>query len=193
MELYEAIEKRRTIRVMKGKASEEQLKRILLAGTKAPSGGNSQPWEFIVIDDPEITEQLAEFKYQLSLGLSFREGESQEEIEARARHQKKSFDQTSVVAVCTPSGQSQGAWLCIENMSLAAVAEGLGSGIVTYWGNEKKRAEKILKLPDDYQLVAVVRIGVPGEEGFPREMNPARPRRPEFSWVHKNTFVQKTV
>ena len=34
MDLYEAIEKRRTIRIFKAPASEEQLKKIILAGTK---------------------------------------------------------------------------------------------------------------------------------------------------------------
>jgi nitroreductase len=47
MDVHEAIEKRRTIRTFKKEAAEEQLRRIILVGSKAPSGGNRQPWEFI--------------------------------------------------------------------------------------------------------------------------------------------------
>ena len=59
MDVYEAIEKRRTIRIFKKGATEAQLKKIILAGSKAPSGGGSQPWEFIIIDDQKIIDQLA--------------------------------------------------------------------------------------------------------------------------------------
>jgi FMN reductase (NADPH) len=38
--------------------SDEQIERILEAARWAPSGGNSQPWEFIVIRDPEIRDQI---------------------------------------------------------------------------------------------------------------------------------------
>ena len=190
MDVYEAIEKRRTIRIFKNGASEEQLRKIILAGTKAPSGRNCQPWEFIVVDDQKIIDQMAELKYQLLKDMPFRHGETQGETERRALNQKKWFKNASVVAVCHrlgPDGEPS-AWLCIENMLLAAVAEGLGSGIVTYWGEGKREAEKILGLPKDYALTAIVKFGVPGEEGFSREKNPTAPRRPEFSWLHKNRF-----
>lgn len=182
MEVYEAIEKRRTIRIFKKEVTEEQLRRIILAGTKAPSGGNRQPWEFIMIDDPKIIGQLAEIKYQLNRKLPPGTGETQKEVEERALNQKKWFQNSSVVAVCTTSGQAVNGWLAVENMSLAAVAEGLGSNIISYWDAEKKEVEKILGLPGDYELTCVLKFGVP--EG---EVTPPK-RRPEFSWLHKNRF-----
>ncbi len=182
MDVYEAIEKRRTIRTFRKCASEEQLRRMILAGTKAPSGGNSQPWEFIIVEGKEIVGQLAELKYRLNRTLSPKKGESQKEVDERALRQKKSFQNASIVAVCCESGGEPSAWLCIENMSLAAVADGLGSGIVVYWDREKEEAERILSLPKDYALVAVMKIGVAEEEGMPPN------RRTEFSWLHKNRF-----
>lgn len=182
MEVYEAIEKRRTIRIFKKGVTEEQLRRIILAGSKAPSGGNRQPWEFIMIDDPKIIDQLAEIKYQLNRKLPPGAGETQKEVEERALNQKKWFKNSSVVAVCTTSGQTVNGWLAVENMSLAAVAEGLGSNIISYWDAEKKEVEKILGLPGDYELTCVLKFGVP--EG---EVTPPK-RRPEFSWLHKNRF-----
>jgi nitroreductase len=69
MDVYEAIEKRRSVRVFEQDVSEEQLRKLILAGTKAPSGSNVQPWEFIIIDDPRIIEQIAEHKYQQTLKM----------------------------------------------------------------------------------------------------------------------------
>src|SRR3989304_1856475 len=134
MELHEAVEMRRTIRIFKKKASEDQLKKIILAGTQAPSAGNSQPWEFIIIDDQKIIDQIAEQKFQLSLTMPPRAGEGPEEVRKRALGQKKSFENASAVAVCYQNGHAASAWLSIENMSLVAVANGLGSGIVVFWG-----------------------------------------------------------
>ncbi|OGP87231.1 MAG: hypothetical protein A2156_09565 [Deltaproteobacteria bacterium RBG_16_48_10] len=192
MEVYEAIEKRRTIRIFKKGASEEQLRKIIVAGTKAPSAGKGQPWEFIIVDDPKIVDQLAEHKYQQNRKLSPRylgEEVKAEEVERLALNQKKSFQNATIVAVCSQKGEGPSVWLCIENMSLAAVAEGLGSGIVTYWGKQKETVQEILGIPQDYELTAILRVGEPGEEGFPpMDRNSLRPRRPEFSWLHRNRF-----
>lgn len=182
MDLYEAIEKRRTIRVFKKGATEDQIRRIILAGSKAPSGGNRQPWEFIVIDDPKIIDQLAELKYQLNRRFIPDKGEMQKDVDERALKQKRGFQNSSVVAVCTKTGQSVNGWLAVENMSLAAVAEGLGSNIISYWEAEKKEVEKVLGLPADYELICVLKIGVPEGEASPPE------RRPQGSWLHKNNF-----
>lgn len=182
MELLEAIEKRRTIRIFKKKASEEQLKTIILAGTQAPSAGNSQPWEFIIIDDQKIIDQIAERKYQLSLTMPPRAGEGLDQVQERAIGQKKSLENASVVAVCNKKGAPANAWLCIENMSLVAVANGLGSGIMVFWGEQEKEVKKLLGIPEDYELAAVLKIGEPGEKPSPP------PKRSEFSWLHKNRF-----
>ena len=182
MEIYGAIEKRRTFRIFKKGATEEQLKKILLAGAKAPSAGNRQSWEFIVIDDLRIIEQLGEIKYQLNRKFSPGAGETQKEVDDRALSQKKWYQNASVVAICTKSGDAGTGWLAVENMSLAAVAEGLGSNIISYWDQGQKEVEKLLGLPEDYELTCVVKLGVPGGEvGVPK-------KRPEFSWLHKNKF-----
>jgi len=182
MDIYEVMEKRRTIRVFKKGATEEQLRKIILAGSKAPSAGNRQSWEFIIIDDPKTIDRLGEIKYQLNRKFSPGPGETEKEVEARALNQKKWFQNSSAVAVCTRSGDFGTGWLAVENMSLAAVAEGLGSNIISYWDEGKKEVEKILRLPEDYELTCVLKLGVPGAEVTSPK------RRPEFSWLHKNKF-----
>jgi 5,6-dimethylbenzimidazole synthase len=182
MEIYEAIEKRRTVRSFKQGATETQLRKIILAGSKAPSAGNRQSWEFIVIDDPKIIEEIAEIKFQLNRKFTPAPGETQKEVDDRAFGQKKGFQNSSVVAICTRSGDVGTGWLAVENMSLAAVAEGLGSNIISYWDEGKKEVEKILGLPGDYELTCVLKFGVPGGEVTPPK------KRPKFSWLHKNKF-----
>ncbi len=126
MEIHEVMAKRRTIRIFKKKASEEQIKKIILAGTQAPSAGNSQPWEFIMIDDQKTIDQIAERKYQLSLTMPPRAGEGQDKVQERAAGQRKSFENASAVAVCHQKGAAASAWLCIENMSLVAACRWFG-------------------------------------------------------------------
>lgn len=182
MDIFEAIEERRTVRVFKKGASEEQLRKVLLAGSKAPSAGNRQSWEFIVIDDPKIIGQIGEIKHQLNRTFSPGPGETQKEVDERALNQKKWFENASVVAICTRAGDVGTGWLAVENISLAATALGLGSNIISYWDQGKKDVEKLLGLPADYELTCVVKLGLPGGE------SPLPKKRPEFSWLHKNRF-----
>jgi 5,6-dimethylbenzimidazole synthase len=182
MEFYEVIEKRRTIRIFKQGASEAQLRKILSTGAKAPSSQNKQSWEFIVVNDPQLVARVAELKYQLNSKLPPGPGETQQDVETKARNQQKWFQNASVVAVCSRTGDVATGWLAVENISLAAVAEGLGSGIIGFGGEEKKALEALLGLPEGYELICIMKMGVPEAEA----KKPAQ--RPEFSWLHQDRF-----
>lgn len=184
MKLYEAIEKRRTIRIFKAPASNEQIKKIVQAGTKAPSGRNTQPWEFVHIEDAELIEQVAQIKYDITINMDPSNPDSQKHATA----QKNSFQNASVLAICyQPMGEAS-TWLAIENICLAAVAEGLGSSIAFYAGEPKEQVADLLGLPVGFGLTCILKVGVPGEEGCDRNNNPIGARRPEFSWLHKNKY-----
>jgi nitroreductase len=183
MDFYEVVAKRRTVRQFKGPATEEQLTRILAAGAKAPSGTNQQRWEFIVVDDPALIEKIAERKYVLNRGNKPRGQEAATpEVEKAAQAQKDSFVNGSHVAVYYKEGGRDEAWMCLENMSLAAVAEGLGTRIAFYRAGAEKDIDTILQVPPGYELACVLSIGVPALEP------PAPTRRPEGSWLHRNRF-----
>ncbi len=182
MDLHQAIEMRRTIRIFKAGVTEGQLRKLLAIGAKAPSTRNRQSWEFIWVTDQERVDQIAELKYQYNRKFAPGPGETQQEVEERALNQKQWFQHATVVAVCTQGGDVASAWLAVENISLAAVAEGLGSGIIGFGGAEKKAVESLLSLPTGHELVCILKLGVP--EG----PVPTPPRRPEFSWLHTNTF-----
>jgi len=215
MDVYEAIEKRRTIRTFKQAVSEKQLQKLLLAGVKAPSGSNIQPWEFIVVDDAEIIEKIAEYKYQQSLKMvidqmflnqpSIIEQICQQTLERpvstqMAVRQKNAYLNCNVIAVCNKKGHGIGrkpwmnieniasTWMCIENMALAATADGLGFQISIFREEHKIAVEKLLGIPEDYELTTMVMMGIP--TAVPRKREIGVPR-PDFSWLHRNRFGTK--
>ena len=59
--LFEAMYTQRAIRYLKpDPVPDELITRIIEAGTQAPSGGNRQPWKFIVIQDSELKRRIGE-------------------------------------------------------------------------------------------------------------------------------------
>ncbi|MCD6432115.1 nitroreductase family protein, partial [Candidatus Bathyarchaeota archaeon] len=60
MDVLEAIKGRRSIRAFKSQAvSTEIVEKLIDAARWAPSAGNIQPWEFIIVRNPEIKRNLA--------------------------------------------------------------------------------------------------------------------------------------
>lgn len=60
MNVYEAIQKRRSIRSFEERPVEkEKIEKLLRAGMQAPSAGNQQPWEFIVVEDKKTLQELS--------------------------------------------------------------------------------------------------------------------------------------
>lgn len=180
MKLYEAIARRRTIRGFTEPATEEALRRIIMAGAMAASPLNTQPWEFIIIDDSHLIEQIAEHKYQ----------QNQKALPGpSALAQKNTYKNSSVVAVCYKKGYGNrwAAWMCIQNMYLAATAEGLGIVPSELWAEDQIAVEKLLGLPEGCKLAAVVLVGK--QKGYPKV--PKVKRRPEWSWLHRNNFGTK--
>src|SRR5436309_14567711 len=59
MDLFEALRTTRTVRRLRpDPVPDELLRKVLTAATWAPSGGNRQPWRFLVVRDPERKRQL---------------------------------------------------------------------------------------------------------------------------------------
>jgi len=212
MNVYEAIARRRTVRSFKQPITEEQLRKLLLAGAMAPSGSNVQPWEFIVIDDEKIIAQIAELKYLQSLKMTIDAMELNdpkiiEKIHQQtlpgplpsqmALRQRNAYQNCTVVAVCNKKGHGIGrkpwmnveniasTWMCIENMALAATEDGLGMQISILREQYKISAENLLNIPEDYELATIVMFGIPTEIPHKREMGATRP---DFSWLHRNKF-----
>jgi nitroreductase len=192
MELFEAIKNRRSIRRYKADpVDDKKIEAILEAGRWAPSWGNTQCWHFVVVRDPAIKTKLADTLSKIKL--------PDKEIPNPAA---AGFEIAPVViVVCAKLGRAgatrgtagevkyvtdKGDWfmfdtaLAVQNMVLAAHAQGLGTVIIG--ALDAKQAEKVLNVPDGYRVVTLFPVGFPDHEGK------APPRKELSEIVVKDRF-----
>ncbi len=146
MELYQAIEKRCSVRKFQDKAVEtEKLHRVLDAGRIAPSANNRQDWKFIVVRDPAIRAKLVQAAEQAWMQAA------PIIIAVVGTNDRIMFCEIPAAPVdCA---------IAIDHMTLAAVEEGLG----TCWIGHFKQDEckKILGVPDPAKIVQMLTLGYP--------------------------------
>lgn len=173
MDVLEAIVGRRSIRAFKVEdVSSEIVEKLIDAARWAPSAGNIQPWEFIVVREPEVKRKLAE----AALSQSFIE------------------EAPVVIVVCADEVRSsqgygfrgktlyciQDTAAAVQNIHLAAYAVGLGTCWVGAFREEKVR--EILNIPEGVRPVALIPVGYPAEHPKPRN------RRPINDLIHFEAF-----
>ena len=179
MEFMELVKARRSCRAFETAAvSEEQLEAILDAGQWAPSPLNLQPWEFIVIDDPEMKKRIRQ------IGDEARQKVIDGGGPGWVKKYSMDFLETApvlIVVVCDPRkgglggffGQSLGAMqatcACVQNMMLAAADLGLASLWFTFFNPEPVRG--VLGVPVEKEVAAIIPIGRPKQalEAPPRK------------------------
>ncbi|MCX8172803.1 MAG: nitroreductase family protein [Archaeoglobaceae archaeon] len=168
MKELELIFKRVSIRKFHSKEIDEKtIKLILEAGNAAPSAGNLQARDFVVVRDPAIKNELA----KASLRQMF---------VAQA---------PVVIVVCANYPRSmrvygergrlyaeQDATAAVENILLAVTALNLGA--VWVGAFDEKRVSEILGLPTHVRPMAIIPIG------FPAEQPPRRSRYPIEELTH---------
>ncbi len=173
MDVFEAIKGRRSVRAFKpAPLKDADLQKILEAAIASPSAGNRQPWEFVVVKDPETKQKLVQ----------------------TARGQSFIAEAPVVVVVCTNAERSasrygdRGATLysiqdtaaAVQNIHLAAYA----LGYATCWigAFDESAAAKVIRAPAGVRPVAMIPIGKANEK-------PNAPSRiPLEKVVHENGF-----
>ena len=168
MDFYEVVTKRRSTRKFKEEPILEMgLFRVLEAGRWAPSAGNTQPWHFIIITDANAKARVAQIcmEYSRKHWTVF-SSETARYLAARGGSWDKSYMARVpvLIAVCfrVPEKMREelalaSAWCAIENMLLAATAEGLGSCIYTFYNTEEEnRIKEILGVPENYRIAALI-------------------------------------
>lgn len=161
MEALEAIRKRRSVRSFTGDPiPKEDLLTIVDAGRLAPSGNNRQPWEFIIVTDPAMINQL-------KVAAEWMENAG-----------------AIIAVVMDPSSRwwiEDGA-AAVENMLIAATALGYGSCWLEGYTLQREYEFKVLlNIPEHLRLMTLVPIGVPTEW-------PVKEKRPLEEVVHWETF-----
>jgi nitroreductase len=130
------------------------LERCMRAATFAPSGGNTQPWRFIVIRDRETKGKL---------GVIFDEL-GQQIFGHNAPVRTPWEDVPVLVAVVCEAGRSAGGasiYPVVQNLLLAVQAAGLGSVLTTRWKQREAEVKPLLGLPDKYEAHAILPVGWP--------------------------------
>ncbi|HPE64249.1 MAG TPA: nitroreductase family protein [Methanothrix sp.] len=155
MELAEAIRRRRSIRkYLPRKIENDKLDRVLEAGRLAPSAKNLQEWKFIVVRDDGRRKRLAE----AAKGQTF-VGEAPVVIAACATV-------TDYVMTCGQLTYPIDLAIAVEHMVLAAAAEGLGTCWIGAFYEEE--VKKVLNIPPEIRVVALLPMGYPVESPAPR-------------------------
>ena len=141
MDALEAIARRRSVRSFTGDAvPREDLEKIVDAGRLAATGGNQQPWDFVVVTDPEMIGKL-----KVAAGWMDKAG--------------------AIIAVVMDAASRW--WVedgsaAVENMLIASTALGYGScwleGYTLYLETELKA---MLGIPEEKRLLTLVPVGVP--------------------------------
>src|SRR3712207_2181386 len=135
METWDAVRSRRNVRQYTDQPiASEDLERILEAGRRAPSAGNWQPWNFVVVTDRDQLVELAK-------------------VWQGARHIPQTAARIAVVAE-QPEDQRQGQLLqyglgqVTAQIMITATALGIGSGHAA--ARDQDQAQRVLGFPDGY-------------------------------------------
>jgi nitroreductase len=153
MEILDIIFSRRSIRAYQDrKVDPEILVKLLQAAMAAPTAANAQPWEFIVVNDPE---RLVKLKENLPFGK---------------------YNTPAAIVVCgnpaisnNPAGKMYWVQDCsaaLENILIAAVGMGLGTVWIGIFPQESRVAavRKVLNIPDHVTPLGAVYVGYPAEQ-----------------------------
>jgi nitroreductase len=187
----------------------EDIEAILRAAQQAPSGGNIQPWRFVVVTDPEVRARLGALyrasyqRYEAAL-LPTVQGHRSAEDEASwnrtldaSRHLADHFGEIPViVAVCMPDISltlrddegdldigtlAASVFPAVQNLILAARSLHLGAALTTVFRIRHDEVRDVLGVPADQQVVALVPVGHPvGRFGIARR----RPVESVTYWDH---------
>ena len=171
--MLEAIKGRRSIRAFKSQnVPQEVVAELIDVARWAPSAGNIQPWEFIIIRKPEIKKRLVE----AALGQAFIE-EAPVVIVVCANESRSSqgYGSRGKMLYCL-----QDTAAAIQNIHLLAYSLGLGSCWIGAFKEEEAR--EVLKLPQGIRPIAIIPVG------YPAEAPPPGNRRPISQIVHYETF-----
>ncbi|MFD6824393.1 nicotinate-nucleotide--dimethylbenzimidazole phosphoribosyltransferase [Streptomyces sp. NPDC060085] len=183
------------------------LLRVLEAAHTAPSVGHSQPWDFVVIRSADTRRSMHE------LAQRQREAYAKSLPKGRAKQFKElkieAILDTPVNIVVTadptrggrhtlgrhtqPQMAPYSSALAVENLWLAARAEGLGVGWVSFF--DEREMVRALGLPDHLEVVAYLCVGYVDE--FPDEpelMQAGWSKRRPLSWVvHEETYGRRAL
>jgi len=188
MEFYDAVSKRRTIRDFEDRPIEAAIiKRIISAGLKAPSNDHMRSWEFVVITDKEliarilkkIPKKVSDARMQFIFKSWKLDDACQQRLytEAVPKQYQMLYQSGCLILpffkqpspLLTPKTLSSlngfaSIWCSIENIFLAATAEGLACSLRIPLGSEPEYIAEVISHPGEYVMPCYISLGYPAED-----------------------------
>lgn len=150
-----SIFKRKSVRQFRDlEIEDKKIEKLLKAGMQAPSAHNTQPWEFIVVEDDESIEKIANM----------------------SQYTKPAHNSPCcIITLCnmknvrdkkTEDWIQQDMSACTENILIQAVEEGLGAvWLGTYPDEERSNyLKELFNVPEDIIPFSVIVIGYPKDK-----------------------------
>jgi len=199
-ELLNVIRTRRSVRVYKsGKVSDQQLQTILEAARWAPSGANTQPWEFVVTRDRKKMKRVREI-----YAHEWRQRKLEDPVHYKGLKKDYVGDVGVLVIVCGDPRTKQ-VYLttrqpadreklfqasianAVQQMMLAAANMHLGTVWVSVREEVEPELRELFKVPAELRLLWVMPIG--HARSWPR----AKPRRSVSAFTHMEVYDVKKL
>ncbi len=152
MDIHETIRLRKSVRAFLDRpVSDETLARVMDAARLAPSARNGQEWRFVVVRDGATRERIA------------REAARQPFIGTAAILLAACAETDGRIMRCGQAAYPIDVAIAMDHLSLAAVAEGLG----TCWigSFDESLVKQILGIPDAIRVVQLMPLGYPADTG----------------------------
>jgi nitroreductase len=181
-DLFAAMGSQRAMRRLKpDPVPDEHIRKIIWAATRAPNGGNVQPWRFLVIQDPEKKRGLQRIyagewaKYTAQNEAAARAAQSGTTTEGVQRQYSagdylaEHLHEVPVIiipcgfllAVNTGIASGSSIYPAIQNLMLAARSLGLGTVLTTLHRHNEDAVRELLGIPENAHTAAMIPVGYP--------------------------------
>ena len=172
--LFEAMYTQRAIRQFKpDPVSDDVVRKLIEAATKAPSGGNSQPWRFLVIRDAESKRVIGEY-YNRAWDAAYGAQSTstlQSHVRTSAANLAEHMHEVPVLIMAciqhdgSPGTMGRGSSIfpAVQNLLLAARGLGLGSVITSLHKRYEQEIKELLGIPENVETAALLPIGYPAD------------------------------
>ncbi|MBI2765853.1 MAG: nitroreductase family protein [Chloroflexi bacterium] len=182
-DIFEVIGTQRAMRRLKpDPVPEEHIKKMIWAATRAPNGGNVQPWRFLVITDAEKKKRLHEIylaewnKYKAEReaappppNTSAEDAKKANATTSSGQYLADHLSEVPVIiipcgfllAVNTGIASGSSIYPAIQNLMLAARALGLGTALTTLHRHNEGAVRELLGIPENAHTAAMIPVGWP--------------------------------
>jgi nitroreductase len=189
-DLWEAMSTSRAIRRYKAEPVERAVvDRCLEAATWAPSGGNGQPWHFVLLEGDEQRKIIGEGARRswetmtTFYGLQVPDPDDQRPRSRTVRTMYEHMAGAADVPVCilfcvqpqrgtTELEQGGSIFPAVQNFLLAARGQGLGAAICLWHRMVEPEIRSAVGIPDDWKIAATVSAGWPMGHHGPLKRQP---------------------